>query len=452
MAAAYKAPDRRRARGQRAPAHGRARHGGRAAGEPRRHVRGDRAILADGPVVVTHGNGPQVGNELLRQELAAAEAPPLPLYLAVAQTQAEIGALVAAELGASPGGAWSSSSPAWSSTRTTPPSPTRRSRSALLRRERARELEQERGWSVREDAGRGWRRVVPRRARSRSSSSRAIRTLLESGAVVAVGGGGIPRRRPDGRRRVDAVIDKDHASALLAIELGARDPRHPDTGARGLPRLRNGRARRGRGARGRPRRGAPRRLPAGSMRPKVEAAFAFVRPGRRGADHERGRPGTARPGRRLVPASKGAFGATPLGASRCLDRPFSPDPIWIRRGFSSSGLGTRISSTPSRYSALIPSRHALRQRDAARSCRSAARSGRTGRPTAPRARALAAHGERSRRARPRSCPRRCRAGRKRDELVLRLPDVDRGQITPRGPRRCPGPAEPSGFIQRPISF
>src|SRR5438477_4513131 len=49
-------------------------------------------------VVVTHGNGPQVGNELLRQERAADEAPPLPLWLAVAQTQAEIGALISVEL------------------------------------------------------------------------------------------------------------------------------------------------------------------------------------------------------------------------------------------------------------------------------------------------------------------------------------------------------------------
>src|SRR5512133_3561445 len=56
------------------------------------------AILRDGPVVITDGNGPQVGNELLRQELASAEAPPLPLYVAVAQTQAEIGALAASEL------------------------------------------------------------------------------------------------------------------------------------------------------------------------------------------------------------------------------------------------------------------------------------------------------------------------------------------------------------------
>ena len=48
--------------------------------------------------MVTHGNGPQVGNELLRQERAADEVPPLPLWLAVAQTQAEIGALIESEL------------------------------------------------------------------------------------------------------------------------------------------------------------------------------------------------------------------------------------------------------------------------------------------------------------------------------------------------------------------
>src|SRR5256885_15984896 len=56
-----------------------------------------RPLLTD-DVVVTHGNGPQVGNELVRQERAADEVPALPLYLAVAQTQAEIGALIASEL------------------------------------------------------------------------------------------------------------------------------------------------------------------------------------------------------------------------------------------------------------------------------------------------------------------------------------------------------------------
>src|ERR671932_118507 len=64
-----------------------------------RRAVGAIAPLLDEPgLVITHGNGPQVGNELLRQERAADEVPQLPLWLAVAQTQAEIGALIAAEL------------------------------------------------------------------------------------------------------------------------------------------------------------------------------------------------------------------------------------------------------------------------------------------------------------------------------------------------------------------
>src|SRR5436309_14769949 len=64
----------------------------------RRAVVALQPLLREPGLVITHGNGPQVGNELPRQERAAEEAPPLPLWLAVAQTQAEIGALVAAEL------------------------------------------------------------------------------------------------------------------------------------------------------------------------------------------------------------------------------------------------------------------------------------------------------------------------------------------------------------------
>ena len=63
-----------------------------------RPARRSRRSFAEDQVVVTHGNGPQVGNELLRQERAADEVPPLPLYLAVAQTQAEIGAMIETEL------------------------------------------------------------------------------------------------------------------------------------------------------------------------------------------------------------------------------------------------------------------------------------------------------------------------------------------------------------------
>ena len=238
------------------------------------------SILTDGPVVVTHGNGPQVGNELLRQELASAEAPPLPLYVAVAQTQAEIGALVAAELEPVSGRrvvvvltrvVVAEDDPAFAEP-TKPVGP-------FYDSERAHALEQERGWAVREDANRGWRRVVPSPRPLEVLELEPIRTLLESGAmVVAVGGGGIPVVARDGRHDgVDAVIDKDHASALLAIELGAERfvilTQVPTvyTGfgtdeQQAVAELVPGRDD-----------GLIDSLPAGSMRPKVEAAFRFVR-------------------------------------------------------------------------------------------------------------------------------------------------------------------------------
>jgi carbamate kinase len=238
-----------------------------------------RSILTDGAVVVTHGNGPQVGNELLRQELASAEAPPLPLYVAVAQTQAEIGALVAAEL--EPVAqrrvavvltrvVVAEDDPAF----TDPTKPV----GPFYDADRARELVQERGWSVREDAGRGWRRVVPSPKPLEVLELEAIKTLLESGAmVVAVGGGGIPVLARDGRHDgVDAVIDKDHASALLATKLGAErfvirtqvPAVYTGFGTeeqKALDELVPGRDDE-----------LIASLPAGSMRPKVEAAFRFV--------------------------------------------------------------------------------------------------------------------------------------------------------------------------------
>ena len=238
------------------------------------------STLRAGPIVVTHGNGPQVGNALLRQELAAAEAPPLPLYVAVAQTQAEIGALVAAELrrvtgreaavvlthvAVDPG----------DTAFTHPTKPV----GPFYDDVRARELERERGWSLAEDAGRGWRRVVPSPRPLDVLELESVRTLVGTGTVVvAAGGGGIPVVRRDGRYDgVDAVIDKDLASALLAARLGAarlliltQVPavfRGSETGAHApVAELRPGRDD-----------AILAELPAGSMRPKVEAAFAFVR-------------------------------------------------------------------------------------------------------------------------------------------------------------------------------
>jgi carbamate kinase len=238
------------------------------------------APLLDGEVVLTHGNGPQVGNELLRQELAAAEAPPLPLWVAVAQTQSEIGTLITAELRTVTGRpvavvtthvVVAEDDPAFADP-TKPVGP-------FYDAERARGLEDERGWTLREDAGRGWRRVVPSPHPLEVLELESVRILLHAGTiVVAAGGGGIPVVARDGRYDgVDAVIDKDHASALLAVGLGAQrlivltqvpavyrgygtDEQEP------IPELRPGLDDE-----------VVPQLPAGSMRPKVEAAFTFVR-------------------------------------------------------------------------------------------------------------------------------------------------------------------------------
>jgi carbamate kinase len=237
-------------------------------------------LLTEGELVVTHGNGPQVGNELLRQELAASEAPPLPLYVAVAQTQAEIGALVAAELAPVTQRPVAvlvtrvrvdESDPAFQNP-TKPIGP-------FYDERRARELEEERGWVVHEDAGRGWRRVVPSPEPLEVIELGAIRTLLAGDmTVVGVGGGGVPVVARDGRYDgIDAVIDKDRASAVLAVGLGADrlviltqvPALYAGFGTseqRAVAELRPGRDE-----------AILAELPAGSMRPKVEAAFNFVR-------------------------------------------------------------------------------------------------------------------------------------------------------------------------------
>jgi carbamate kinase len=236
--------------------------------------------LLDSELVVTHGNGPQVGNELLRQERAAEEAPPLPLYLAVAQTQAEIGALIESELEPVAGRPVvcllthvlvAEDDPAFAEP-TKPVGP-------FYGEDEAKALERDRGWHVVHDAGRGWRRVVPSPQPLEVVELGAIRSLLASGSiVVAVGGGGIPAtRRGEHLAGIDAVIDKDRASSLLARELGAdrlviltevpavcrgfgTDAQEElrelsvDEAERLLPEL-----------------------AAGSMRPKVEASLEFAR-------------------------------------------------------------------------------------------------------------------------------------------------------------------------------
>ena len=181
-------------------------------------------LLDEPRLVITHGNGPQVGNELLRQELAADEVPPLPLYLAVAQTQAEIGAIIEAEIGPVAGRpvacllthvVVAEDDPAF--TRPTKPV------GPFYSSDRARALERERGWALVEEPSRGWRRTVPSPEPLEIVELDQIRALLDAGSLpVACGGGGVPVLRRGNRiHGVDAVIDKDRVSALLAAGLGA---------------------------------------------------------------------------------------------------------------------------------------------------------------------------------------------------------------------------------------
>jgi carbamate kinase len=190
----------------------------------RRAVTALEPLLKEDGLVITHGNGPQVGNELLRQERAADEAPPLPLWLAVAQTQAEIGALIAAELRPSVDHEVAC---VLTHVRVAPDDPAfdrpTKPIGPFYSVAQAEQLQKERGWTMTSDANRGQRRVVPSPSPLEIVELDAIRELVSSGVIViACGGGGIPVvRRGTRLQGVDAVIDKDRASALLARELGA---------------------------------------------------------------------------------------------------------------------------------------------------------------------------------------------------------------------------------------
>jgi carbamate kinase len=180
-------------------------------------------------LVITHGNGPQVGNLLLKNELARDIVPPMPLDWCVAQTQATIGFTIANTLGRAlerHGVARAvvplvsrvlvdAADPAFDE----PQKPigahvTDEGYVAAARAEGVAFVE----------TSRGWRRVVPSPSPIASLELETVRSLLGGGAiVVANGGGGVPTvRDTDGRLHgVEAVIDKDLAGALLAVELGA---------------------------------------------------------------------------------------------------------------------------------------------------------------------------------------------------------------------------------------
>lgn len=241
-------------------------------------------------VVLTHGNGPQVGALLQRSEQARDKVPPMGLDTCVAATQATIGflfqrALTEALQGTKPVVTLITQvevdpdDPGF--TRPTKPI------GPFLSEEQARMRQLQDSWQVVEDSRRGWRRVVASPRPLHILELEAIQTLASQGfVVVAAGGGGIPvTRQGHSLRGRAAVIDKDRTSALLAIELKAEvwvcatavDKVCLDFGTdqeRPLDTVTAAEARRYL---------AEGQFPPGSMGPKIEAALDFLEGGGRRA-------------------------------------------------------------------------------------------------------------------------------------------------------------------------
>jgi carbamate kinase len=187
-------------------------------------------VQRDFRLVIVHGNGPQVGNIMIQAEEASTKIPPQSLDVAVAQTEGAMGFLlqqamrnrlealgqpsrvgtVLTEVEVDPNDI--------AFKRPTKPV------GPFFTKYRAEALSRDYGWTMREDSGRGWRKVVPSPRPLEILGWEAIEAMLTRvNVLIAAGGGGIPvvRGRDGQWRGVEAVIDKDYASALLAAELSA---------------------------------------------------------------------------------------------------------------------------------------------------------------------------------------------------------------------------------------
>jgi len=182
-------------------------------------------------IVITHGNGPQVGNILLQNETAKDVAAPMPLYVCGAESQGLIGFMIQQSLhnllqeagkGDIPVATVvtqvvvDENDPAFEN----PSKPV----GPFYSEEEAQRLAEEKGYHIKEDAGRGWRRVVPSPDPIEIFEKEAIRQLIAARSIViASGGGGIPVVKKDGKLKgVDAVIDKDLAGERLAVDVEAK--------------------------------------------------------------------------------------------------------------------------------------------------------------------------------------------------------------------------------------
>ncbi len=188
-------------------------------------------LVAEGSgLVIVHGNGPQVGHELVRSQLASREVPELPLGVLVADTEGGMGYMIQQCL---QNVLWKNRIKKPVVTILTqvvcerddprlknPTKPVGR----FFNQEEARVLMAEKGWVMKEDAGRGWRLVVPSPRPTRIVERRTLRMLVESGIlVIAGGGGGIPIFVEENGdfEGLDVVIDKDLTASLIGKSVGA---------------------------------------------------------------------------------------------------------------------------------------------------------------------------------------------------------------------------------------
>jgi carbamate kinase len=270
------------------PANPKIQHQWDAVRETCRHI---ALMVADGwHVVITHGNGPQVGYALRRSEIAEKEGiHGEPLDFLVADTQGSIGYMLQQAMDNSLRrlGINRTCATVITQIRVDEDDPAflhpSKPIGGFMTQEEAQRRQQE-GWSVVEDAGRGWRRVVASPLPRQIQEINAIQALMLSGyVVIAAGGGGVPvvRTEVGSLRGVEAVIDKDRASSLLALRLRADlfiistsvekvalhfgTPQQVDLDSMSLQEAQQYLA--------------EGHFAQGSMRPKIEAAVEFVKNG-----------------------------------------------------------------------------------------------------------------------------------------------------------------------------
>ncbi|MCW2788669.1 MAG: carbamate kinase [Aeromicrobium sp.] len=178
-------------------------------------------------VVVVHGNGPQVGNLSIQQESGVDMVPPQPLYSLSAMSQGQLGSILVRAINdqRGPGTAVAVVSHMVVDLQDAAFNQPSKPIGPFFPADVAAQLGASRGWEMAEDAGRGYRRVVPSPCPGEFLEASAVAALLDAGKVVlAAGGGGVAvSRDATGHfRGVDVVIDKDSAAARLAISLGAQ--------------------------------------------------------------------------------------------------------------------------------------------------------------------------------------------------------------------------------------